>query len=237
MTMRTKFWHFKTSGGFYGEILSNTGLTDTPENRATALTMTDNGCYHFIVFIKETNQIYTHGNLYDCSSFTGSDVNALLESLTSGEINSTDTEDIIAAKLLYLINDNTANISVNASAISDLATEVAENEEVATAAIEDLYNKVNGTSSGAVATLQDNLEDLQTQVNENEEVTTAAINNLYERVNSPLVGTYVKYTEQTLTEDQKLQARTNIEAASVEYVDGLIGDINTILDNINGESV
>lgn len=173
MANRTKFWHFNTSGGFYGELLSNTGLTDTPANRAQALVSTDNGCYHYIVFIKETDQIYTHGNLYDCSTFNGSEVKALLTGLTSGEILDDDKAMTIIAKLHYLINQNAGNIAVlesekankseveilrtnveenaevTAKALNDLNDNIVENEEITSAAINDLYSKIGSVSSGS----------------------------------------------------------------------------------------
>ena len=171
MANRTKFWHFNTSGGFYGELLSNTGLTDTPENRAQALVSTDNGCYHYIVFIKETDQIYTHGNLYDCSTFNGSEVKSLLTGLTNGEILDNDKAMTIISKLHYLINQNAGNIAVlesekadkseveilranveenaevTAKALNDLNDNIIENEEITSAAINDLYSKIGSVSS------------------------------------------------------------------------------------------
>lgn len=128
MANRTKFWHFNTSGGFYGELLSNTGLTDTPENRAQALVSTDNGCYHYIVFIKETDQIYTHGNLYDCSTFNGADINKLLGEIVSTDILEDNSPKDIVAKMLYIINSNSKEIiklkneKVDRSEISNFAT-------------------------------------------------------------------------------------------------------------------
>lgn len=168
MANRTKFWHFNTSGGFYGELLSNTGLTDTPENRAQALVSTDNGCYHYIVFIKETDQIYTHGNLYDCSTFNGSEVKALLTGLTSGEILDDDKAMTIIAKLHYLINQNAGNISVLESEKADktdfdtLKLNVEENEEVTSAAINDLYNRIDTSIEGlnaAFVSTEDEVDD------------------------------------------------------------------------------
>lgn len=212
MANRTKFWHFNTSGGFYGELLSNTGLTDTPENRAQALVSADNGCYHYIVFIKETDQIYTHGNLYDCSSFNGSEVKALLTGLTSGEILDDDKATTIIAKLHYLLNQNAGNIAVlesekadkseveilranveenaevTAKALNDLNDDIIENADVAAAAIADLYSRVDGASSVVVATLRTDLDELIDTVDENEVVTSAAINDLYNKINTSAEG-------------------------------------------------
>lgn len=168
MANRTKFWHFNTSGGFYGELLSNTGLTDTPENRAQALVSTDNGCYHYIVFIKETDQIYTHGNLYDCSTFNGSEVKALLSGINSGEILDDDKAMTIIAKLHYLINQNAGNIAVLESEKADktdfdtLKLNVEENEEVTSAAINDLYNRIDTSIEGlnaAFVSTEDEVDD------------------------------------------------------------------------------
>lgn len=283
MANRTKFWHFNTSGGFYGELLSNTGLTDTPENRAQALVSTDNGCYHYIVFIKETDQIYTHGNLYDCSTFNGSEVKSLLTGLTSGEILDDDKAMTIIAKLHYLINQNAGNIAVlesekadkseveilranveenaevTAKALNDLNDNIIENEEITSAAISDLYDRVSGNSSGAVATLQKDLEELQSEVSDNETVTGAAINDLYSKIGSSVVdvsgkldkteaeqiyqvkGDYVISDDIAglnaafiSTEDESEEPETTEWHA---YVDAKIGDIDTILDNINGEEV
>lgn len=183
MANRTKFWHFNTSGGFYGELLSNTGLTDTPENRAQALVSTDNGCYHYIVFIKETDQIYTHGNLYDCSTFNGSEVKSLLTGLTSGEILDNDKAMTIIAKLHYLINQNAGNIAVLESEKADkseveiLRANVEENAEVTAKALNDLNDAIADIDVSEVSSLIE-------RVDTNEEVTSAAINDLYSKINS-----------------------------------------------------
>jgi hypothetical protein len=183
MANRTKFWHFNTSGGFYGELLSNTGLTDTPENRAQALVSTDNGCYHYIVFIKETDQIYTHGNLYDCTTFNGSEVKSLLTGLTSGEILDDDKAMTIIAKLHYLINQNAGSIAVLESEKADkseveiLRANVEENAEVTAKALNDLNDAIADIDMSEVSSLIE-------RVGTNEEVTSAAINDLYSKINS-----------------------------------------------------
>lgn len=56
------------------------------------------------------------------------------------------------------------------------------------------------------------------------------LNKSTEEINTILDNALVK-TEQTLTEEEQAQIQRNIG------VDTLIGDINTILDNINGEVV
>lgn len=215
MANRTKFWHFNTSGGFYGELLSNTGLTDTPENRAQALVSADNGCYHYIVFIKETDQIYTHGNLYDCSSFNGSEVKTLLTGLTSGEILDDDKAMTIIAKLHYLINQNVGNIAVLESEKADkseveiLRANVEENAEVTAKALNDLNDNII----------------------ENEEITSAAINDLYSKIGTSTEGLNAAFVS---TEDEAEEPDVPEWKA---YVDGLVGELNTTLDNINGENV
>lgn len=100
MANRTKFLHFKTSAGFYAEIERNSGLSGD-----AALKATNNGCFYFICFIQETDQIYTHGNLYNCSEFDNTDlqdqINVINESLEN-KANKSELEEnerVIAAAL------------------------------------------------------------------------------------------------------------------------------------------
>jgi hypothetical protein len=123
--------------------------------------------------------------------------------------------------------------------LNDLSLEVKTNERVTASVISDIYDKIeNGIGSGANS---EDLENLKNEVQENELVTSKAIADIYNTKQSVLVsGTniktinnnsilgsgnldiistdYVKYVAQSLTDEQKEQARANIGAISANDV-------------------
>ena len=116
MAVRTKFYHFSTSGGFKDEIESKSGLP-----YESALTSTNNGCYYAICFIDSTKQIYTHGVMYDCSGYDDSEIQNKIEELS----------DSITAEL---------NQKIGREEFESLVDEVEENELVVAKALTDLNN-------------------------------------------------------------------------------------------------
>ena len=122
MAVRTKFYHFSTSGGFKDEIESKSGLP-----YESALAATNNGCYYAICFIDSTKQIYTHGVMYDCSSYDDSGIKNLIQNLDDKivaelenkigieEFNSlvdeVEENELVVAKALTDLNNNKANLS------------------------------------------------------------------------------------------------------------------------------
>lgn len=96
MAINNKFVHFKTSAKFQ-EQLEAGNIKDTS-----------------VCFIKDTNQIYTHGQYYDCSELTdekvvGSSLVGYAESQETNEaldLSSSDTIISAFGKLVKAIKDN-----------------------------------------------------------------------------------------------------------------------------------
>lgn len=155
MSIRKRDVHFSDWTKVRHALVCNNvqGITETSslEDVRAFLINSESGSnpfYYYVCYIKDSEQIYTHGKIYDCSTFKGSDIKSLLDELTNGEIIDEDKENEIVAKLHYLINQNAGNISVLESEKADkseveiLKANVDENEEITSAAINDLYSKI-----------------------------------------------------------------------------------------------
>ena len=86
----------------------------------------------------------------------------------------------------------------------------------------DALSDIDSDPSGGGFTFEDYTEAGGTKTEENFKTS------LVKSIDNPVLT-----SEQTLNDDQKAQARTNIGAVSEE----IIGDINSILDTINGEVI
>lgn len=247
MANRTKFLHFKTSAGFQTEIEKNSGLTGD-----AALTSTSNGCYYFICFIQETDQIYTHGNLYDCATYDDTEIRGLISSLTSV----VETKADISA-LTDLSNEVEENEEVTAAALTDLKETKADKTEipdvsdfVTTDELNALSAEVeNKVDSSDFTTLSETVAGHTTSINNlsnnkadktvlGNYVTTSTYNSKISTIESSLnnkaektaLNSYYTKTES----DDKYALKTSLGSyASVEYVDNQIGSVS---DDINAVS-
>lgn len=145
MAINKKLIHFKSKQKF-NEELANGNILETS-----------------IVFIQETTEIYTHGQLYDGSTFDPTDIEASIENIINNKADKTE----IPTKISQLEDDKGFLIGEETS---------------------------------------DALDDVETNV-------------------------YVKYVVQTLTEQQKEQARNNIGVPSIEYVMQLYQELLDIINN------
>ena len=69
MAIKNKFIHFNTRAGFDAKMPTPTDST--------------HDFFNYTVFIKDTQEIYTHGQFYDCSEYDDSDIRKLISDLTS----------------------------------------------------------------------------------------------------------------------------------------------------------
>lgn len=175
MSIRKRDVHFSDWTKVRHALVCNNvqGITETSslEDVRAFLINSESGSnpfYYYVCYIKDSEQIYTHGRIYDCSTFKGSDIKSLLDELTNGEIIDEDKENEIIAKLHYLINQNAGNIAVLESEKADkseveiIRVNVEENEEVTSAAINDLYNRIDTSIEGlnaAFVSTEDEVDD------------------------------------------------------------------------------
>lgn len=104
--VRYKFVHFNKRSDFDSNV-------PNPESNSA----NGNEFYNYVVFIKDSKEIYTHGQFYDCSKFD-------------------DTE------ILQLIQNLSDRFDTFESNLNDLTSEVEDNELVTAKALTDLNNKV-----------------------------------------------------------------------------------------------
>ena len=91
MAVKTRFVHFNTRSGFNSKI-------PHPElNSANG-----NDYFNYIVFIKETQEIYTHGKFYNCSGYDDSEILQKINEL-SDKINA--KQDLLKESDFITIND------------------------------------------------------------------------------------------------------------------------------------
>ena len=77
-----------------------------------------NPFYYYVCYIKETQEIYTHGQFYKCSEFDDSEIQELISDL-----------------------ETSLNTKADQTVLEELIAEVEENETVAAKALTDLNNK------------------------------------------------------------------------------------------------
>lgn len=87
-------------------ILTNTGLTDVSE----ALNNVNNGCYYAICFIKDTNELYTHGKIYDGTIVDGYNINSFILSWYNSEIDKKIVSGFVWKEMpIWLSSENQFN--------------------------------------------------------------------------------------------------------------------------------
>lgn len=224
MAVKNKFIHFNTRSGFDSKV-PNPELNSADGNEF----------YNYIVFIRDTKEIYTHGQFYGCSEFDNSETDnseiiKMIEDLNNNlnelSLEVEESQEVAAASLNEL-HENKAD----KSDLENLSTEVYENEEITAAALSDIYEKLDNvafpdmgnyveaaTYQTDIATLSSSDETLQKNIDD-------------------VVASSLLKTEQTLTDEEKAQVRTNIGAVSIDHIDSVVGNISATLDAINGEVI
>lgn len=88
MAIKNKFIHFNTRAGF--------------DNNMSDPTDTTHDFYNYTVFIKDTQEIYTHGQFYKCSEYDDAELKTLISDLTT----EVEENELVAAEALTLLEDN-----------------------------------------------------------------------------------------------------------------------------------
>lgn len=128
MSIRKRDVHFSDWTKVRHALVCNNvqGITETSsldEVRAFLINSESgsNPFYYYVCYIKETKEIYTHGEFYDCSYTGGSDIDQIIEEI-QGKIE--------------VLEDN----KVDSEDFANLVSEVEENEEVTAKALTELNN-------------------------------------------------------------------------------------------------
>lgn len=133
--VRYKFVHFNKRSDFDSYV-------PNPESNSA----NGNEYYNYVVFIKDTKEIYTHGQFYNCSDSGDSSIDEILEELKSS-----------------------INSKADLSSLEALIKEVEENEEVTAAALTELHeNKADKSEIPDVSAFatKDELNTLSAEVEE-----------------------------------------------------------------------
>ena len=108
MEINKKLIHFKK----YSDFVGNSGIN--------GVTSPINGYYHnihesSIVFIQDTKQIWTHGQLYDGSTFDPTDIEASIQDIKDNYVP--------AEAFSSTINGIANNLNTNIQGVSNMASE------------------------------------------------------------------------------------------------------------------
>ena len=128
MAIKNKFIHFNTRAGFDTKMPNPTDIT--------------HDFYNYTVFIKDTKEIYTHGQFYNCSGAN----EELLETLNTLMVEVEENEEV-AARALSELNENKASRGEIPTKVSQLTNDsnYISGRELTTA----VYNKQDRLVSGS----------------------------------------------------------------------------------------
>jgi hypothetical protein len=142
-----------------------------------------------VCYIKETNEIYTHGTFYNCTGYNDSDIRDLIQNVEDSFVeqitalqNEVEENEKVTTMALYDLNDRKANKddlqNINLDKYVDWDSLYSETNS--------LYSSLQSSINSNYTTLNNNkadksaLETLSAEVEENEEVTAAALTELHE---------------------------------------------------------
>lgn len=133
MAVRYKFVHFNNRSDFDSYV-------PNPESNSA----NGNEFYNYVVFIKDTREIYTHGKFYNCNEYNDTDIKTLIQSINENlteKTTSLQNEVDITKESLSSLDTIVSNNSTN---VESLVSEVTENEYVTAKSLTDLYEgKIN----------------------------------------------------------------------------------------------
>lgn len=196
MSIRKRDVHFSDWTKVRHALVCNNvqGITETSsldEVRAFLINSESgsNPFYYYVCYIKETNEIYTHGTFYNCTGYNDSDIRDLIQSVEDSFVeqitalqNEVEENEKVTTMALYDLNDRKANKddlqNINLDKYVDWDSLYSETNS--------LYSSLQSSINSNYTTLNNNkankadLEALSAEVEENEEVTAAALTELHE---------------------------------------------------------
>lgn len=175
MSIRVKYIHFTKWVDVVTGLVKNGVDVSTADDARIFLSESSNSTnpfYYFIVFVKESQEIYTHGKFYDCSKYNDADVRNLINNLTATTNaaleNKANKDDFDA-----LVEEVSENEFVIAKSLSDL-----DESKLDVSALSDLATKNELSVLNANIELKannDDLDDLIQEVSDIEKSTTESL--------------------------------------------------------------
>ena len=101
MSIKARNTHF-TNWAKVVEALADKGITDEAAARAFLANSNDNPFYYMVCFIKDSKELYTHGQFYNCSEHDDTELRNQISDLTA-EV--AENEFVTAAALTTLENN------------------------------------------------------------------------------------------------------------------------------------
>lgn len=223
MSIRKRDVHFSDWTKVRHALVCNNvqGITETSsfdEVRAFLINSESglNPFYYYVCYIKETKEIYTHGQFYDCSKYDDSDILQKIEELESTldtkvdltvfeELQSEVKEnELVTARALTELNEKKADL-IDFNAIK---AEIEENEEVTAAALADIYDKLDNL---AIPDMSNYVEATTYQT----DIATLSSSDetLQKNIDDVMASSLLK-AEQSLTDEEKAQVKDNLGFSS-----------------------
>lgn len=240
MSIRTRNIHF-TNWAKVIEALADNGVTVADESAARTFlieTSSDaNPYYYYVGYIKDTQEIYTHGKFYSCAGYDDTELRELLQDIEdsfSEQIttlqNEVEENEKVTTMALYDLNDRKANKddlqNINLDKYVDwnsLYSETSSLQSTINSNYTTLNNKINNKANAS------DLNTLSAEVEENEEVTAAALTNLHEtkadKSELPDISAFATKTDLNTKQDL-LVSGTNIKTVNNVDITGS-GNIET----------
>jgi hypothetical protein len=104
MSIKARNAHF-TNWAKVVAALSSHGVTDESTARAFLANSENNDFYYMVSYIKDTKEIYTHGQFYNCSEYDDTELRNLISDLTA----EVAENEFVAATALTALEDNKAD--------------------------------------------------------------------------------------------------------------------------------
>lgn len=195
--VRYKFVHFNKRSDFDSYV-------PNPESNSA----NGNEYYNYVVFIKDTKEIYTHGQFYNCSDSVDASIDEIIEELKSA-----------------------INSKADLSSLETLIKEVEENEEVTAAALTELHeNKANKSEIPDVSSFatKDELNTLNAEVdNKVDSVTFTTLSETVAGHTTSITNLENNKADKTSLDDYVLKSTYNARVSVVDDALNLKADKNS----------
>jgi uncharacterized protein YqfB (UPF0267 family) len=129
MSIRARNVHFSNWAKVV-EALTEKGVTDKASAKTFLASSTNNPFYYSVCYIRDTKEIYTHGQFYSCSEYNDSEVRQLITNLEAAHDARLDVLEATALEFDALVEEVAENELVTAKALSDLNNNKVERTEL-----------------------------------------------------------------------------------------------------------
>lgn len=129
MSIRARNVHFSNWAKVV-EALSEKGVTDKASAKTFLASSTNNPFYYSVCYIRDTKEIYTHGQFYSCSAYNDSEIRQIIANLETAHDARLDVLEATALEFDALVEEVAENELVTAKALSDLNNNKVERTEL-----------------------------------------------------------------------------------------------------------